>query len=770
MNNPIPSYFATCPKGLESLLKQELEDLGSSNLKETVAGVYFSGDQGILYRACMWSRLANKILMPLFNDGDKPTVDSADDLYTAAKTIPWEEHFPENGTLLVEFTGTNDAIRNTQFGAQTVKDAVVDRIRDKTGSRPDVSKTSPDIRINARLAKSVIYISLEINGAGLHKRGYRVGQGGAPLKENLAAAILLRAGWPEIYKAGGALLDPMCGSGTFLLEAGMMACKMAPGLLRARFSRPDRQDIFLAEGDVFDPQVVGFGFEKWQKHDPALWQQIVDEAEAIHKQALESAQPEIRGYDIDHRVLGTTRRNITVTGLDDIIRVTKKDVSEFKKPTHKEMQPGLIICNPPYGERLGEVEALRQTYFTLAQRCKEEFSGWQLGVFTGNKELGRELRLRPKKKYQLYNGLIPSELLMYDVRDEGTVKRATDVEVVDGEDGSKSWFNARELPLKERPLSSGAAMVANRLKKRRKQLVKWTNKNRINSFRLYDADMPEYAAAIDHYLLSNGDIHCHIQEYAPPKTIDEAKAQERFDDLVHACAVVLDLSESQISTRVRRRNKGKTQYEKELANTPNVPLYTLEEGAELEVNFDDYLDTGLFLDHRPLRRRIRQEARGKTFLNLFCYTATATVQAALGGATSSVSVDMSNTYLDWAQRNLERNDINRDEHTLIRNNCEDWLKVCRQGFDLIMLDPPSFSNSKRMEGVLDIQRDHVGLITRCMEILNPGGTLYFSNNLRSFKLDEEALQQYNVRQISKETLDPDFIANPRIHYCWAIQC
>lgn len=753
MNATVNNYFATCPKGLETLLKQELEAIGSSDTRITAAGVYFLADIKLAYKVCLWSRLANKILMPL----GKSEVNSAEDLYAVVKSQPWEDHLPVNGSLLVDFLGTNHAIRHTQFGAQTVKDAVVDRMKELTGTRPDVDKISPDIRINARLAKDCVHISLDLSGESLHRRGYRIGQGGAPLKENLAAAILMRANWPEICCGGGALLDPMCGSGTFLLEGAMMALRMAPGLLRARASLNPNAMISDAFGEQWQPRVKGFGFETWKQHDLPVWQTLVDEAEACFAEGQKKNVPEIRGYDINSRALGSTRKNITVAGLDDFIRVTEKAVIDFKMPTHKVLNPGLILCNPPYGERLGEVEALRTTYLELAEVCKREFSGWQLGVFTGNKELGRELRLRAKKKYQLYNGAIPTELLLFDISAVGSIER--------------QHSPAVHLPLKQRPLTSGAEMVANRIRKNARRLGKWALKNDIGCYRVYDADMPEYAAAIDVYKNIAQEEYLHVQEYAAPKSIDPQKAKERFDDLVHACAVVFDLDESRVVTKVRRRNKGKQQYEKlwDSRKEESNAFVVIEDQARLEVNLADYLDTGLFLDHRSLRKRIADSVQGKDFLNLFCYTATATVHAALAGAASSISVDMSNTYLDWAKRNYQLNTIDLAKHQLVRDNCFDWLKRCRQRFDVIMLDPPSFSNSKRMDDVLDIQRDHVALISLCMAILKPDGVLYFSNNLRTFKLDMNELSRFEIKNITAETLDEDFKANPKIHNCWMIK-
>ncbi|GAB3091636.1 bifunctional 23S rRNA (guanine(2069)-N(7))-methyltransferase RlmK/23S rRNA (guanine(2445)-N(2))-methyltransferase RlmL [Aestuariicella hydrocarbonica] len=714
----IQQFFATCPKGLEGLLMTELQSLGFDDLRETVAGVYFSASLKGAYRACLWSRIANKIFLPL----GRFEVNSAEDLYDAARSIDWQQHMLPTGTLLVDFTGSSNVIRNTQFGAVKVKDAVVDGFRESAGARPSVTKQDPDLRINARLNRGHVTLSIDLCGDSLHRRGYRTKQGAAPLKENLAAALLMRAGWLEIAGQGGALIDPMCGSGTILIEAAMMALDIAPGLDRA-----------------------GFGFERWLNHDAEAWAELRHEAQSRYREGLTRDIPEIRGYDADRKVLFAAESNISLAGLDDFVRVVCKPLSEWVRPTHKALDCGLILTNPPYGERLGEQEALKGLYRQLGDKCREHFEGWKLGVFTGNPDLGKSLGLRANKRYKLFNGSLPSELLLINVE-------------------PSQYVNAPPAELnKPKPLSPGAEMLANRLRKNLKQLSKWVKNNEISCYRLYDADMPEYSAAIDIY----GD-YVHVQEYAAPKSVDEEKAIARFEEIQAAVPAALGVDHEHISFKQRRRNRGKDQYQRQ--SEQRHPLIAVKEGpATLLVNLWEYLDTGLFLDHRPVRQRIAQMARGKRFLNLFCYTATATVHAGLGGARESVSVDMSNTYLKWAEKNFEANNLSTAKHQLVQGDCLQWLQDCREGFDLIMLDPPSFSNSKRMEGVLDIQRDHVAMIDRCMEILLPGGCLVFSNNLRSFKLDDEIGARYAVENITQQTLDPDFKRNARIHQCWLIR-
>lgn len=732
-------YFATCPKGLEGLLMAEIHHLGAEQTRETVAGVYFSATLSVAYRICLWSRLANKVLLPLA----RFDVREADDLYEGANAIDWQEHISPNHRFLVEFSGSSSQIRNTQFGALKIKDAIVDKVRDYCGERPSVSKQNPDIRINARLSKGKAVVSLDLSGESLHRRGYRLKQGAAPLKENLAAALLIRSGWPELAAQGGALLDPMCGSGTLLIEGAMMAADVAPGLLRS-----------------------DFGFERWLNHRNDVWLEIREEAFSRRQQGLDNLTLEIRGYDADVRVLRAAESNIENAGLDQSVRVIHKSLDALKKPTHRVLESGLVISNPPYGERLGDVENLKGLYKSLGKCLKHEFKGWQAGIFTGNPDLGKHMGLRARKKYKLFNGALPSELLLFSVTDESFVDQP-----------GPGHFIAK---LAQAEPSAGTQMVINRLRKNQKALAKWKKNNQIEAYRLYDADMPEYAAAVDVY----GDC-VHVQEYAAPKSIDENKASHRFNELLAAIPQVLPVKPEDISIKQRRRNRGTAQYEKIVDAEQRGNLIVTEGTARFAVDLWRYLDTGLFLDHRPVRKMIGELFETETqqkaqnpwadsrahhrFLNLFCYTATATVHAALAGARYSVSVDMSRTYLAWAKENFALNRISENHHHLVQADCFQWLTDCREAFDVIMLDPPSFSNSKRMQGVLDIQRDHVKLIRRCMELLNPNGVLIFSNNLRNFKLDPVLSEQYKTDNVSAKSIDKDFERNQKIHQCWLIR-
>jgi 23S rRNA (guanine2445-N2)-methyltransferase / 23S rRNA (guanine2069-N7)-methyltransferase len=736
-------FYAACPKGLEGLLFEELKSLDVEAPRETIGGVHFTGDLTTAYRCCLWSRLANKILLPL------ASIEFTNDqeLYDAVVDIPWEEHLDANGAFKIDFIGTNDVIRNSQFGAVRIKDGIVDRFRQRTDSRPSVSKDSPDLIFNARLAKNKVgkdsvHISIDLAGQSLHRRGYRTKQGLAPLKENLAAAILLRAQWPSIAQQPDcALIDPMCGSATLLIEGVLMAADIAPGL-----SRRD------------------WGFTHWVQFEASDWEPLLDEAKERKAQGLQRLRDngiECRGYDQDWQVLNAAESNIALSGLHEFIRVSRKTVDELKQPTHKEITTGLVVCNPPYGERLGEEQELLPVYRQLGTILKEEFVGWKAAIFTANMRLSKNMGVRARKIYKFFNGTIATDLICFDLEEKSFVKQTTldETDVINDPEADND-----ATPQTFEALTNGAQMVCNRLKKNKKQLRKWLAQNEVECYRLYDADMPEYSAAIDCY-----GSWIHVQEYKAPKTIDEKKAEYRFDELLSAIPIALGVSKDQIFVKQRKRNKGKLQYERFEEQENRAKISVKEDQATLLVDLWSYLDSGLFLDHRPVRKMITTMVNGKQFLNLFCYTATATVHAALAGASSSVSVDMSNTYLDWAEENFDANSISTERHQLVQGDCVKWLEDCRQGFDVILLDPPSFSNSKRMDDVFDVQRDHAKMIHRCMDLLNHGGTLIFSTNLRSFKLDKDILDSYRVDNVTDKTLDADFQRNKRIHQCFFIQ-
>lgn len=713
----------SCPKSLEELLLAEAQELGLQNARQRPALVSGQGTLETAYRLCLWSRLANRVLLVL----TRFPVRSADELYAGIQSIDWRDHLDSKGTLAIDFSGTSKAIDNTHFGALKVKDAIVDALRDRMGSRPSVEKRNPDIRVNVHLRRDEATVSLDLSGTSLHQRGYRLQQGAAPLKENLAAAILLRANWPELARQGYALSDPMCGMGTFLIEGALMAADVAPGLKREYW-----------------------GFNGWQSHVPSIWSRLLEEAQQRAEKGLQQEPLWIRGYEADPRLIQPARNNIARAGLADWVKVYQGELATFA-PSPDKGQPGLLICNPPYGERLGDEASLLYLYQHLGERMRSQCLGWQAGVFTGAPQLGRRMGIRSHKQYAFFNGAIPCRLLMFDVQQDNFV-------IAREQQEQQPASKQQDAPAM---LSSGGQMFANRLQKNRKQLARWIKNNDIHCYRLYDADMPEYAVAVDVY----GE-HVHVQEYAAPKSVDADKAQARLLDALAAIPQALDIPRENVQVKRRERQTGLRQYER-LAEQGEF-LEVREGQVKLLVNLTDYLDTGLFLDHRPMRLRIASEARGKRFLNLFCYTGAATVHAAAGGARTTTSVDLSKTYLDWARRNLALNGFS-EKNQLVQADVMQWLAKEQGEYDLVFIDPPTFSNSKRMQDVFDVQRDQRTLINEAMRLLAKDGTLYFSNNFRKFELEPELAELYDIEEISAQTIDQDFARNPKIHRAWRIR-
>jgi len=711
--------FATAPKGIETILADELLDLGAKNVKTSRAGASFFGNIELAYRACLWLRTANRVLLPI----DEFQAETPEALYQKIQLIPWSEHLDSNGTFAVDFQSSQSKIYHTQYGALKTKDAIVDQFRDRFNHRPSIDLEKPDIRVNIYILRNIATVSLDLSGQSLHKRGYRLESGKAPLKENLAAAILFRSNWPEIAKQGGGLIDPMCGSGTLPIEAALMAGDHAPGLLRDYF-----------------------GFLRWKQHQPDIWEKLLKEAEKRKNIGMEQL-PTIVGYDGDNTAVKCSLANMENAGLRAYLHFEKKDLTDCVPHPKMKYQPGLVVVNPPYGERIGVVRELEPLYRNLGHCLKTNFKGWKSTLFTGNDELGKRMGLRANKIHILYNGAIKCKLLSFDVTPEWFVEK----KYQDTPPSIKPYWTPQ-------PESQ---MFANRLKKNLKKLKNWRKRENITCFRAYDNDLPEYAVAVDIY-----DQHVHVQEYKAPDTVDPEKAKARLNDIIAILPEVLNIPAENIFLKIRQKQKGPAQYKKQ--NSENIFHDVTENNMIFLVNFSDYLDTGLFLDHRLTRDLIGKMAKGKHFLNLFAYTGAATIYAAKGGAKSTTTVDMSRIYLEWAKRNLAANGFSYNRHYFHNAECLDWIQKENRQYDLIFVDPPTFSNSKKLKETFDVQRDHVDLICQLGKLLARNGTIIFSNNFRRFKMDGDSLKDFSIKEISKSTLPPDFIKRPKIHNCWEI--
>jgi 23S rRNA (guanine2445-N2)-methyltransferase / 23S rRNA (guanine2069-N7)-methyltransferase len=719
------TFFAACPRNVSDLLASELRDLGIDVEREHPAGVSFHGPLRSAYLACLRSRTASRVLTTLA-ELDAPDPDR---MYQGLLELPWESHLRPDGTFAVDVVGEPpNWLRHTQFAALRAKDAVVDRLREVAGTRPSVDLGSPDVRVSLRFARDRVTVGLDLSGEPLHRRGYRQAGVEAPLKENLAAALLLRAGWPAIAADGGRFYDPMCGSGTLVIEAALMAARVAPGLLRRRF-----------------------GFERWLGHDETLWQQLRAEAETERNLDALGAR-RCGGSDRDQSAIRACLANANRAGLGNHLSFERRDLSHLPSTDHPR---GLVLANPPYGVRIGDPEQIESLYATLGEKLIRCFAGWDAAVLTGDPPLGRALRLRAYRVHTFYNGALECRLLRFRL-DESAV-----------EPDPGQVRAARLAAAKTRP---GSLMFGNRLRKNFERLEKWARRNDVACYRVYDADMPEYAFAIDVY--GNDARWVFVQEYAAPDTVAQEAVRTRRDEALAQVPDVLGVPPDRLFLRVRKRQKSGEQYEKLDAE---ARFHAVREGRyRFLVNFTDYLDTGLFLDHRITRARVGAMAAGKRFLNLFAYTGTATVHAVGDGAVASTTVDMSRTYVDWALRNMDLNGLRAPQHEFVQADCLAWLETQAAlprppQYDLVFIDPPTHSRSKRMQRDFDVQGDHGWLLATATRVLAPGGTIVFSNNFQKFRLDAETVGRFEVEDITRATIPEDFARNDRIHVCYLLR-
>ena len=714
-------FFASCPPGVADLTAAEVRACGATDISEFKLGVQFQGTLECAYRACLWSRTASRVLMPLGTFAAA----TPQALYEGVSTIAWHEHIAPRGTLAVDLGGATTGITHTHFGALKTKDAIVDQLRARTGERPSIDLERPDVRVDVRLDRDRATVSLDLSGDSLHRRGYRARGVAAPLKENLAAAVLLRCGWPALASEGAELLDPMCGSGTLPIEAALMALDVAPGLLRNQF-----------------------GFSGWLGHDRALWHRLLEEA-AARRKARASTNVVCRGFDHDPSAVRAAHENLERAKLRGQVHIERRTLEQLTRPAER----GLLVTNPPYGERIGDQAQLEGLYAQLGAKLREHFEGWKAAVFTGNPPLAKAIGIKARRSHTLFNGRIECRLLRFDVE--------------------PSEYQRSPMP-REQPEPAvllarpGAQMFANRLRKNLQACVDWARRESVQCYRLYDADMPEYAFAIDLYHDEREQRHAFVQEYAAPRTVDAAGARMRRDEAMAAIPEVLQLDGAHVYVRERRQQKGGAQYER--MDQQHEFQVVGEGGRRFWVNFHDYLDTGLFLDHRPTRARLGAMAAGKRFLNLFAYTGTATVYAVAGGASASTTIDMSRTYLDWAKRNLALNGLAGPQHGFVQADCLTWLAQQEGGrnYDLIFIDPPTHSRSKRLTRDFDVQYDHVRLLQLAAKRLTPQGIIVFSNNFARFRLDPAVHAEFAVEDIGPQTIPWDFRRSPRIHHCYVL--
>ncbi len=699
-------FIATCAAGLEALTAAEIGKWGGQEIVRENGSVRWSGSLESGYRACLWSRFASRILLLL----DEIPITTTDDLYDQARRQNWGEHLGIDNSFAVDGTcAQGSPVTHSRFAALRVKDGVVDQFREKTGRRPDVQVTRPDIRLNIHVGADKSTLSIDLSGESLHRRGYRSEGGQAPLKETLAAAVVALSGW----SGEEPLIDPMCGAGTILIEAALMAGDSAPGLGRSYY-----------------------GLTKWKSHQEELWTELVTEAIERERQGQHRKWPSLTGYDADSSVIGFARENIRRAGLEGKIKVSRQELLFLKAPASR----GHLICNPPYGERLSETEVVKYLYRCLGNRLQESFKDWKIGLFTMKPEFADLLQIAWQQSHSLRNG--PLSCRLYNG--------------VAGAAGTFSW----NLPVSQD--DSGGGDLANRLKKNFRNIHTWAVKNGIECFRLYDRDLPEYNVSVDIF-----QKRVLIREFSPPKEMDQATAQDRFNTVLRVVRSVLGVGRDRVYlSRFKKKNE---QNEASHAKTKQPRLYEVSEnGCAYLVNLSG-ADAGLDLVQRLARIRIIQQSHDKEFLNLFGHTGSATIAAALGGAGRTTTVEPSPYYLQWAEKNFALNGLYYQDHQLVQADCLKWLQEQQTTYDLIYAGLHKSFYYSGNERIFDTKKEHGRLIRLVMSRLKRDGCFYFSTSARSFRLDEELGENYVCRNISNEMVPKDFERHRQLYQFWEIR-
>lgn len=731
---PEHRFLVLHPRATEDLVEHELAACGANALRRGAGYIEARGPLAFGYRARWWSRVASRVVLVLH---ELPVAD-ADALYDALLDVQWDAIFAPERSFSVGVSGRGGpGFTHSRYVTQRIKDAVVDQFLSAHARRPEIALKRPDVRLHAHLDKGRVWVGLDLAGESLHRRGYRSRNGSAPLKENVAAALLYRARWPTVAAAGGPLVDPMCGSGTIVIEAALMALRRPLG-----------------------PWDAACGVSGWRGHDPDLWQHARLAGRSDVARTSEAPPiPIACGWDADADAVAQARANAQQAGVADVVEFSVRDAHRLVAPGEAA---GVVVTNPPYGERLGSKASLEALYNTLGERLRRYFGGWRVTVLTDSVALGRALGLKADRRNVLDNGSLACIALSFSIF-EAEQRSPAAAAGAPSEHGPRTTASPPQPDAADAqpPADPGAQVFANRLRKNHRRLAKWARRQGVFCYRVYDADVPEYAFAIDIY-----EQWVHLQEYRAPSSVAPSKVRRRRSDVLRLVPEILRVAPEDVVWKLRQPQKGKKQYQK-LQNT-GTRQRVREGGLEFWINLTDRLDVGLFLDHRITRQMIAGLAAGKDFLNLFGYTGTATVYAAQAGARTT-TVDLSKPYLEWARDNLVLNGLLAAKHQLVHADCMEWLASVVQQWDVVFVDPPTFSSSKQAVHTFDVQRDHAKLLQTLAPRLRPRGVVVFSTNRRRFTLGSDALAPlYHIEDITAQTIPKDFERNPRAHQCWRL--
>lgn len=755
-------FIATCPKGFEKLLAEELASFHIPQVRQLRGQVAFGGELADAYRACLWSRLASRVLLVLARVGAA----DADALYEGVQSIDWSAHLAPGATFVIDSHGTNDNLRNTQFVALRSKDAISDQLFSARGMRPVVNTDAPDVIVDVRLQRERATVSIDLTGEPLFHRGYdsRAARKVAPLRADYAAMVLAAGRWYRNVRHGAPVLAALwAGQGAVLVEAAAEALDRAPGLLRARW-----------------------GFEGWAGHDADAWDELLAEAD---ERATAGEKNSLALYACDTRpgAEAACRGALRAAGLD--CELTFAPAAEVLDAARAAGDDALVTCDLSW---LSEDDlALEASALTAMSAA----AGMNVAALVRDSSVDAAVQAAPAEVFDVIQGREPVYVRCFDAVPGQAAPEPACVTLAGGE----------RVPV----LVPASDQFAARLAKVAKLRAKWARREDVSCYRVYDADLPDYAVAIELYQGLDGKGRwLQVSEYAAPKEIDADLARRRLMDVLAIAPRVMGIDPSNVNLRVRTRARGGSQYADEgsaaatpaagefsrlrgqradMRNRHKPSLTDLPRGAHLideggltfEVNFSARLDCGIFLDHRDTRAEVREMMKktlgSKRFLNLFAYTGTATCYAADGGAKFTTTVDLSRPSLDWARRNMARNGFTGPEHEFVQADVIQWVseqRHTRNRWDLVFCDVPTFSNSQRMKkSSWDVQRDHSELIIGVSRLLTRNGCAIFSCNLRGFKPDVEALQKAGVviEDITASTIPEDFKRNAKIHHAYIVR-
>ena len=723
------NLIATMAAGLEACVKRELVELGFGDARVSSPGrIWFRAGLDGLARANLWLRTADRVLLVM---GQFEARDFGE-LFDQTNALPWDRWIPAAGRFPVSGRSYKSQLTSVPACQKIVKKAIVEKLLSAHGVA-ELPETGATFAIEIALRDDTATVTLDTTGPGLNKRGYRAAAGPAPLKETLAAAMIQLSFW----KPERQLIDPFCGGGTIPIEAAMIGRNIAPGLKRK----------FVAE--------------TWPEIPAEIW-------ETERANARDSVRPalplRIIGTDIEPKAISLSSYHAELAGVAGDIHFQQGAFEQLASAR----EYGCVICNPPYGRRFEDTPDVTAIYESMPDVFRT-LKTWSFYVLT-SQDLERFLGQRADRRRKLYNGQI--ECVYYQFYGprppKGFGKESPQPQAAPATDQPPAAQESAEPAGEQVESAFGglkqnsahqAEIFANRLQKKARHMRRWPKRG-ITCYRVYNRDIPEVPVTVDLY-----EGRAHIAEFDRPHDRTPAEHADWLDMLVRVAGEVLGIAADDIYLKRRQRQRGAEQYNRV---SRSRKVYTVGEGGlKFEVNLSDYLDTGLFLDHRLTREMVRQESAGKRMLNLFAYTGSFSVYAAAGGAKSTTTLDLSNTYLDWANRNMHANGFDGPQHRYICSDAMEFLRSQPLGgkFDLAVIDPPTFSNSKQIQDVFDVQRHYCELLTVAARLMPSGGVIYFSTNFRRFKLDQAELPSLDIEDITSSTVPEDF-SNKRTHKCW----